>query len=348
MNPVQMAVASIALVSAVPGKWQSHNCPCCILNGQPRPDTKKRGGLLFSALEGAVAYSCFNCGFKATWRPGMHMTKKLKDLLTSYGASTTQLMNITMMATEIKDSGEFDEFESKNKKLYESFTPVNLPDTAKPFSEWAAMQNPPAKFVKVMTAVADRNMGIMDAFDLYWSPDTENELNERFIIPFFMNDKIVGYTARHIWWGKKRMKYLNKFPTNLVYNFDLLNSKTVKDILVTEGPIDAGMVGGVATNHYNIRDNQLQHLKQCGKNIIVVPDRDDDGKKMVEQAIQNKFAVALPEWGNYIDSDGLEHPIKDVEHCARIYGRLFTRVIISKYTYVDEFEIRVRANKWFI
>lgn len=347
MNTIQMAIASIANVSLISDSWQSHNCVLCTSHGQPRNDIKKRGGLMLSELDGSIAFSCFNCGAKVYWRPGMLMTRKLKELLTNYGATSAQIMNITLLAKEMVDSGKFNDIENKNKALYEHLVPIDLPVEAKSFSEWAAMDNPPKQFVKVMGAIAERNFGIIEAFDLYWSPEKENELNERFIIPFYMNNKIVGYTARHIWWGKKRMKYLNKYPTNILYNFDYLNSKTIKDIYVTEGPIDAGMIGGVATNHFTIKDNQLQHLKSCGKKIIIVPDRDDDGRKMVEQAILSGFSVALPEWGTYIGDDGMEHPIKDVEHCARIYGRLFTRVLIGKFVYDSAFEIRVRSNKWF-
>lgn len=352
MNTIQSTVASIASVTTISDRWQSHNCPGCVHLGHSRPDSKKRGGLLFSSAEGGIAYSCFNCGFKATWKPGMVVSKKFKDLLTWYGATSSQIMNITMIANEIIQKGEFDESTlSKNNSLYEKFVPVELPKTAKTFSEWASESRPPAKFLKVMEAVASRNIDIINTFNLYWSPDTENELNQRFIVPFYMNDRIVGYTARHIWWGKKQMKYLNKYPTNFLYNFDILNSNTIEDILIAEGPIDAGLVGGVATNHFLLKDNQIHHLKNAksqGKNIIVVPDRDNNGRKMVEQALQLGFSVALPEWGSYIDNDNLEKPIKDIEHCVRLYGRLTTRILIKKYTYSNEFEIRVKANQWFV
>lgn len=341
MNDIQAIMGSF-VGSSIVGRWIPHNCIACVHNGQPRNDTKRRAGQMHGA-DGSFAFSCFNCGFKTYWTPGYDCHSKLLNLASWYGATDKQKMQMIVSAEDIKKSGNFEAPTSSYVKTH--IIPRALPEQAKPFSEWATMPQPPADFLKVLEKVATRNIALLDAFDLYWTPETENNLNDRFIIPFKMHNQIVGYTAR-ITWKNSRMRYLNQYPENILYNFDLLNDDTINDIYVTEGPIDAELIGGVAVCHYSIKENQLDWLKQSGKHIIIVPDRDKDGRKMVEQAIQNGFSVALPEWGHFDDS-GEKRLIHDIDEATRVYGRLYTMHMIKKSTYTNEFEIRVRANQWF-
>lgn len=344
MNDIQSIMGSF-VGSAIFGRWIPHNCPCCIHNGQPRNDTKRRAGQLHNP-DGSFAFSCFNCGFKTFWKPGFDCHKKLMDLAEWYGATTQQKMHMALIADEIKKSGEYDDTQGPSSYVSTTITPRALPQKAKSFSEWASMPNPPADFLKVLQKVAIRNISLLDTFDLYWTPETEMNLNDRFIIPFYMHGQIVGYTAR-ITWKNSKMRYYNQYPENILYNFDLLNNNEIKDIYVTEGPIDAELIGGVATCHYTIKHNQLDWLTQCGKNIIVVPDRDKDGRKMVEQAIQAGFSVAFPDWGMFEDENGEKCRIHDIDEAVRKYGRLYTMYLIKQATYTSKFEIRVRANNWF-
>lgn len=344
MNDIQAIMGSF-VGSAVMGRWIPHNCPACIHNGQPRMDNRKRAGQNHGA-DGSFSFHCFNCGFKTFWRPGFDAHSKLIDLAKWYGATDQQRMLIAVTADDIKKSGDYDELTDNSSYVKTHIIPKNLPEQAKPFSEWASMPNPPKDFLKVVQKIAERNVALLSTFDLYWTPETEMNLNDRYIIPFWMHERIVGYTAR-ITWKNSRMKYLNQYPENILYNFDLLNDDTASNVYVTEGPIDAELIGGVATCHFTIRENQLDWLNQCGKNIIIVPDRDKDGRKMVEQAIQNGYSVAFPNWGMFEDEDGNNRLIHDVDEAVKKYGRLYNMYMITQATYSSEFEIRVRANQWF-
>lgn len=343
MNDIQAIMGSF-VGSSIVGRWIPHNCPACIYNGQPRNDTRKRAGQMHGA-DGSFSFHCFNCGHKTYWRPGFDAHGKLMDLAGYYGGTDQQKMLMAVCADDIKKSGEYDAPE-ESSYVKTHIIPKDMPEQAKPFSEWAAMPNPPADFIKVVTKIAERNVCLLDTFDFWWTPETDMNLNDRYLIPFQMHQRIVGYTGR-ITWKYSKMKYLNQYPENILYNFDLLNDETIKDIYVTEGPIDAELIGGVATCHFTIRENQLEWLKHCDKNIIIVPDRDKDGRKMVEQAIQNGFSVAFPDWGQFIDENGDKQLISDVEQATRKYGRLYTMFMIKQATYDNEFEIRVRANQWF-
>ncbi len=343
MNDIQAILGSY-IGAVMGGRWVPHNCPACVHNGQPRPDTKKRAGQHHSP-DGAFSFHCFNCGYKAYWRPGFDVNRKLLDLAKWYGATDQQIGLMIVAADEIKSSGDF-EVPETSEYVQANIIPKDMPEQAKPFSEWAAMPNPPIDFIKVVQKVAERNEFLLDTIDFWWTPETENNLNDRYLVPFHMHNRIVGYTGR-ITWKHSRMKYLNQYPENILYNMDLLYNKEIENIYVTEGPIDAALINGVASCHFTIRDNQLDWLKQTKKNIIVVPDRDRNGRKMVEQAIQNGFSVAFPDWGFFIDENDEKQRIGDVEQAVRKYGRLYNMHMIQKATYTDEFEIRVRANQWF-
>jgi len=78
---------------ASPKGWWTINCPMCVAFGQPRPDTKRRGGFRFDS-DGSTAYHCFNCGFKVRWQPGQGMGHKLKTLLRQIGVDEGEVQRL--------------------------------------------------------------------------------------------------------------------------------------------------------------------------------------------------------------------------------------------------------------
>ena len=81
MNIVQDLVSSYLPLGSKrsPSGWTTLNCPMCTQFGQPRPDTRKRGGFMFA--DESVVYHCFNCGFKVGWKPPQRFTDRFKKLL---------------------------------------------------------------------------------------------------------------------------------------------------------------------------------------------------------------------------------------------------------------------------
>ena len=339
MNDLQMLVSSITMTPMVINKWNSCNCPACHHIGHHRTDTRKRGGIYYGSC-GEVTFNCFNCGFKTHYRPGFSIGKKFLSLMEYFGAGNEQKIELIIIAAKYKDV----EIEDKPRNSF-SYTPIQLPPDAKSFVEIASSEQIPLAFRKVVEYIGLRNKHIIDAFDLYWSPSKENQLYERFIIPFKMRDEIIGYTARSIN-PYSKMKYFNQYPSNILYGYDELHNPLNHIIFVTEGPINAGLIGGVATCHYTIRDIQLEWLKQTKKKIVIVPDRDKDGQKMVEQAIQNGFSVAFPMWETITSGENKKR-INDIDEATRVYGRLYTLYSIYKSIEDDEFSIRVRSRQWF-
>lgn len=346
MNKVQSILAEI-LNDPVPafGMWKHYNCPACIHRGQSRPDTKKRGNHRFDA-DGSFSYNCYNCHLKIGWTPGRYMSKDMIELLSSFNASQKEIQQLQFIVKEFVESGDYKQEESSNSKIYQKIMKRELPSDAKHIMEIASQDNIPNQFLKVIEAIDGRNPYLLD-LDLYWSSQKEHEMYNRFIIPYKVNNEIIGYTARHIDKNHKR-RYVNQVSTSLFYNFDLLNDENVKTILVAEGPIDAALMGGISANNYYLSSSQTELLlkaKERGKKIVIVPDRDKDGLVTVEQALKHGFSVSFPDYGTIRTADGIRH-IKDLDEACSIYGRLFCVQLIYNSIVDDEFYIKSMSEKW--
>lgn len=347
MNQVQNIMASI-MNDPVPaiGSWTQHNCPACIHRGQSRPDSKKRGNHMFNS-DGSVAYNCYNCNLKTVWSPGRYISKNMEVLLQSFGASKKDLDMIKFIAKEMVESGDYDIQQTSISSIYQKIVKRELPPNSRPFLDWVNLDTIPSDFLKVAKAVNERNPYILD-LDLYWSPSTEFYMNQRFIIPYYMNGEIIGYTARHMNKDIKEYRYRNQVSTNIFYNFDLLNDDRIKTILVAEGPIDAALMGGISANNYFLSNSQLEQLHRAqerGKKIVLVPDRDKNGLTSIEQAIEHGFSVSLPDFGVVHDENGIRH-VKDFDEACEKYGRLFCLQMVYNNIYDNRFDIRIKTEKW--
>ena len=60
---------------------------------------------------------------------------------------------------------------------------------------------------------------------------------------------------------------------------------TRKFVIVTEGPFDAIAVSGVSILGSEINDTQRELIDALGRRVIVVPDRDAPGEKLINQAM---------------------------------------------------------------
>ena len=88
-----------------------------------------------------------------------------------------------------------------------------------------------------------------------------------------------------------------------------------KFVIVTEGPFDAITTSGVSILGSEINDIQRELIEGLNRRIIVVPDRDKPGQKLINQAIEFGWSVAFPEW---------DKSIEDTADAVSKYGRLFT------------------------
>jgi DNA primase len=146
----------------------------------------------------------------------------------------------------------------------------------------------------------------------------------------------VGYTARAIN-SEANPRYLSEQQPGYVFNLD--NQQDDRSfVIVCEGPIDAISINGCALMGSEIKDSQNWLLKQLGKEIVLVPDRDHEGPKTVEQALELGWSVSMPDW-----PDG----IKDVNDAVIKFGRLATLWLIVSAKESNSLKIQLKAKKWF-
>jgi DNA primase len=103
-----------------------------------------------------------------------------------------------------------------------------------------------------------------------------------------------------------------------------------------EGPFDAITLGGVAIPGSEINDTQRELIQGLNRQVIVVPDRDQPGQKLIDQAKEFGWSVAFPEW---------HENITDVADAVSKYGRLFTLQSILKSTESTALKIDLKRKK---
>lgn len=305
-----------------PSGWISFNAVCCHNNGTGQ-DTRQRGGLMIN--EG-VSYHCFNCGFKASWQPGRTISAKFKKLLGWINVPDSEINKCILEALRQKEGIVNTGIVSAAPSFIDKHLPLN--------SELITdlLEHVPEELVPVLEYIHSRGLYLED-FPFYWTP--EPGFNNRLIIPFYYQNKLVGYTARKITDGKP--KYISEQQPGYVFNLDR-QAADRKFVIVVEGPIDAIGIDAVAVMSAEIGEKQRILLDRLDRQVIVLPDRDPSGIKIIQQAIDYGYGVSFPDW---------EDGIKDANDALRYYGRLYTLYSIINSTETNELKIRLRMKSWF-
>lgn len=325
-----MSIVSDLLTAYLPAKrkttpsgWTSFNAPCCVHNNE-NADTRQRGGVIYEG--DVISYHCFNCGYKASWQPGRSLSYKFKKLLEWCNTPDNE---ITKLALDVMRENEGVEVQQMKIEL-PTFETVPLPPDAVKIADLKDFN----KFsMAILEYMASRNLNVDDT-NYYWSPSLG--YRDRLIIPFYYESRIVGWTARTIT-ADKKPKYLTETQPGFVYGLDEQSYNKVFAI-VCEGQVDAIHIDGCALGGSEINDQQAMLLNRLAKDIIVVPDRDSAGSKLVERAIELGWSVSLPEWSQEVN---------DIGDAVSKYGRLYTLYSIANAAESSPLKIRLRAKKWF-
>lgn len=307
-----------------PSGWISFNAPCCHHNGTSA-DTRGRGGLIGNT-DGGISYHCFNCGYKASWQPGRNLSYKMKNLMKWFNAPDDVITKLALDVMKLNE-GETDNFYTVQLP---TFVDVELPQDAKLIKD---IENDiPTHLLDVLKYMKERNL-YLDDYNFYWSPSLG--YRDRLIIPFYYNKKIVGFTAR-TFLPNKRPKYLSNQQPGYVFNFDEQRPEKIF-VIVCEGPIDAIHVEGVAVLGSEIKDQQVAMINSLNKQVIVVPDKDKAGSKMIETALEQGWSVSMPDWGK---------DINDIGDCVNQHGKLYTLYSIVNNSESSKLKIQLREKQW--
>jgi hypothetical protein len=319
-----MGLIADTLLQHLPGKrkhtpsgWISFNAPCC-------DDKRQRGGFIVNGVD-AVSYHCFNCQFKASWQPGRTISQKMSKFMRLLNIPDDIINQLRLEALRLNENST-----AEVRSIVPKFEERALPQDSQLIVD--LLDNPPEKLVPVLEYMISRKLFPED-FIFYWTPKVG--FSNRLIIPFYKDGACVGYTARAV--NDAKPKYISEQQPGYVFNLDHQQNAR-KFVIVCEGPFDAISIDGCALLGAEIKDSQNWLLKQLGKEIILVPDRDHEGPKTVEQALEFGWSVSMPDW---------PEGVKDVNDAVVKLGRLATLYLITQAKESNGLKIQLRAKKWF-
>lgn len=311
---------------ASPSGWISGHAVCCHHNGENR-DTRNRGGFIVGESQ-SISYSCFNCGYKASYQPGRPLNYKFRKLLQWLDIDDNDLRFLVIEAIRIRELMAIQGGISTPDPEPVAYKTRPLPEQALSFFAWVEfyeLANSVEYPRGLIDAVdyASRRAVDMQKYEFFWTPEVEHKLNYRIIVPFKWQGNIIGYTAR-TWVDGIKPKYYSQHEADFVFNLENQNTKS-KFVIVCEGVFDAMSIDGVAVLGNECSEQQADLIDNLGKEVIVVPDFDQHinkygkrvwpGATLIDRAIQYGWTVSFPVWSG---------KCKDVNSAVLEFGKLFT------------------------
>ena len=321
MSALQQLLQSRINGRPSPKGWISFNCPMCVVNGQARLDTKRRGGMMFNP-DGAVSYHCFNCNFKTSWTPGRTISFKMRKLMRQLGFDEGEVQRLNL---ELLSQADIETLIQREPEP--TWTP-NWPDYELGF-DVRPLDNP-----EKIEYLKNRQL-----YDLAVWLETDTEyagLDRRVILPMTYENKLVGFQSRYV--GEipnKFSKYYKKAPADYVYGLDSQRSNR-QYVIVSEGEFDALLTSGLSLGSNNLSDHQAQLIEDLNIEPIVIPDKDKAGLQLVERAADYGWNVSFPEWED----------CKDVSDAVMKYGRLFAIHSILQAAEHSPTKIRLMGRRY--
>ncbi len=315
-----------------PSGWHKQNCVMCHHRGH-RPDQRQRMGVKFSS--DGIGVNCFNCKFSSVWTPGTPFSKKFMFFLKCASVPPGDIKKLQFELFQESSSLKPQKFEHNTTiDVISNWEESDLPDNAFPLSFWAENNCTDPEFLKCVDYLDSRRMLYPDTF--YWTPEKRFMMNQRFILPFTHNNKIVGYTARlnKNTKNKRLPKYHNNMPAQFVYNLTNQQLNSREFVIVTEGVLDAFVCDGVGVMG-ELSKEKIDMINMLNKTVIVCPDRDYAGYELVNAAIENGWYVSFPKW----HSD-----VKDLAKAVEKYGKYIAIKSVLDYRVSNKFEIKLKRK----
>jgi hypothetical protein len=312
----------IDVVSFLPGKrkqtasgWISFNAPCCVHRGDTQ-DKRQRGGIKPSP-DGSWSYHCFNCGYTASFVLGRNLTFKARKLLEWLNVPTEEIERINLESLKHKSiEGLLGERQDVINKLQSiEFEDRDLPAETQELNEFAKeyLQNRcvPLDYPFLYKTMPRRGI----------------------VIPFTHNNQVVGHTTRFM--DDRTPRYIQDIQHGYVFGTDLQKA-TWQTAIVVEGVFDAISISGLAVLHAEINDAQVRLIRSLGRDIVVVPDQDEAGMRLVDRAVELGWSVSIPEW---------PAGVKDVNDAVICWGRLATLITIMQARETSKIKIELRKKQ---
>jgi hypothetical protein len=312
----------IDVVSFLPGKrkqtasgWISFNAPCCIHRGDTQ-DRRQRGGIK-PGTDGSWSYHCFNCGYTASFVLGRNLTFKARKLLEWMTVPQEEIERINLESLKHKSiEGLLGERQEVIQRLQSiEFEDRDLPADTQPLNEAAEEY------------LRSRSIALDYPFLYKTMP------RPGVVIPFTHDNQVVGHTTRFL--DDRTPRYIQDIQPGYVFGTDLQKANW-QTVIVVEGVFDALSINGLAVLHAEINEAQTRLIRSLGRNVIVVPDQDIAGMKLVDRAVELGWAVSMPEW---------PAGVKDVNDAVIRLGRLATLITILQAQETSRIKIELRKKQ---
>jgi hypothetical protein len=313
------------IVQYLPGKrkqsssgWISVNGPCCVHNGES-PDRRQRGGLLSSPS--GWSWHCFNCNFTASFILGRNLSVRARKLLGWLNVPQEEIERVNLESLRHRSiAGLIDD----RQRTAAAIQNIQFEERDIGGVEFVTTRHTEVwKYLRQRQAPLDYPFMVTNTL-LTTRPGV--------IIPFTYDNTVVGCTTRFL--DDRKPVWVNDFQPGYVFGTDLQHADW-QHVIVTEGIFDALSISGLALMHNTVSDAQARLIRNLGKEIIVVPDRDRAGMELVDQAIELGWAVSMPAWED----------CKDVNDAVIKYGRLATLLSIMQSRETSRIKIELRKRQ---
>jgi hypothetical protein len=312
----------IDVISYLPGKrksttsgWISFNAPCCIHRGDTQ-DKRQRGGLK-PGTDGSWSYHCFNCGYTASFVLGRNLTFKARKLLEWMTVPQEEIERMNLESLKHKSIegllGERQQVVNQLQNIV--FEDRDLPADTQPLNDNGEAY------------LRSRRLPLDYPFMYKTMP------RPGIVIPFTHDNQVVGHTTRFL--DDRTPRYIQDIQPGYVFGTDLQGANWQYAIVV-EGVFDALSIDGLAVLHAEINEAQARLIRSLGRDVIVVPDQDEAGMKLVDRAVELGWSVSMPNW---------PEGVKDVNDAVIRWGKLATLITIMQARETSKIKIELRKKQ---
>ena len=295
--------------------WISFNAPCCVHRGDTQ-DRRQRGGIKLG-IDGSWSYHCFNCGYTASFVLGRTLSYKARKLLEWLSVPQEEIERINLESLKQKS---IDGLLHERQEVVQRLQSIEFEDRDLP-ADTQELNDSAVEYLQ--------RRGIpLDYPFLYKTMPRPG-----IVIPFTHNNQVVGHTTRFL--DDRTPKYIQDIQPGYVFGIDLQKSQW-QSVIVVEGVFDALAINGMAVLHAEINDAQARLIRSLGRDVVVVPDQDEAGMRLVDRAVELGWSVSMPEW---------PAKVKDVNDAVIRWGRLATLLTIMQARETSRIKIELRRKQ---
>jgi hypothetical protein len=303
--------------------WVSFNAPCCEHNGESR-DRRSRGGIKTS--DAGWSYHCFNCGYTASFIMGRNLSFKARKLMSWLGVPPEEIERINLESLKHRSmTGLLTDRERTSRTLQGiEFEERDLPPAAELVT---TKHDPHWNYLRSRGVPEDYPvMTVVENDSVHWT-------RPQVIVPFTYDNRVVGYSSRML--DNRQPRYIHDTQPGYVFGTDLQGADW-RYAIVVEGVFDALSIGGLAVLHAEINDAQARLIRSLDREVIVVPDQDEAGMKLVDRAVELGWSVSMPDW---------PADVKDVNDAVIRWGRTATLITILQARETSRIKIELRKKQ---